>query len=244
MMEDFFPYYDPVLYPKVENFSDWFDYTSGRIKGKTEQLDIHMELPEHWISILKSTGMLPAWDTVSCIQTSKSYLENEEPGPLLSKIEFIGLNESEQINQFNNLKVADTDLFKEDQQLDIPLKQSLEEFYSKNCSVDLDDISKINSGYPGSDSIVQKLVIPPQQLQTYQTILKNSTKIQGDMFKNRLFEKLKKDWIITKNIHLEINDRMDGDVHLLLVDRDIVPSLSHLLKSNNWESQEIANLLK
>jgi hypothetical protein len=178
------------------------------------------------------------WDIITACNLMKELKAISDVAQISQEFEFIGMDQFTETLQTNRY-LSEINLKR-----DVPLckntiEESLRLFYEKFCDINIEDFKKIKSGCMISDSLIQKMIIPPQHLKRFNYILNSSKNCTLDYIQ-RIKKKAAREYIQIEHLSKSINKNLSNDqkyqetLILLLIDRDLVSGLIDKLSAEGW----------
>jgi hypothetical protein len=235
MLNEYWSVYQDVFHSFPEDFSDmsrWAETCREQLIERNQQLDIELDVPEEWLLWMNHTGLIPKVEIIEAFRTIEEFKLNTTDGPTIADCRLVNLPYEE---EFEMISTISSKLRQNIRGSNASIRDALENFYENCCDIGSEDVAAIATGHIGSDSIIQKMLIKPDDMIRYFDTLEGCMDPQGNEFTSRLLEKLATDQVIYTQIIKDIEANLNGQVKIVVADRDIYPSLKKDLYRKGWE---------
>jgi hypothetical protein len=222
LVDEYKPFYDKIFKDNKDfNIENYLRNSKLIIQNCNKYMEIGLDIPQEWIQIMESSNIVPYLEEVFAINALSKYVsENEKIKPKVSCIamdpsqEYIRFNDTLQLLKSNPAVKQSTNT----------LQESLADFYENCYNLSIQTISEIKTKSIATDSIIQKMVIQPNDMKLYKDILSQHSESLGE-FKLKLEQKEAREIVISEHIKGVVGANLDGGTFLVMVDRELVPKL-------------------
>jgi hypothetical protein len=235
MVNEYWSVYEDIFNNVPEDFSDmngWAETCRDKLTERNQQLDMELDVPEEWLLWMNHTGLVPKVELIEAFRTIEEYKANTTDGPTIGNSSLVSLPYEAEFDLVSSTVSRLRDSMRGSKS---SIRDALENFFENCCDISSEEISANSTGHTGSDSLLQKLLIKPNDMVRYFDVLQECMDPQGNEFTSRLLQKLATDQVICGQIIVDLESKLDGQVKMIVTDRDIYPSLKLELHRKGWE---------
>jgi hypothetical protein len=237
LVNEYMPFYRLYFENNSIDIDSFFRRSQNIINRSNTFMDIGLDIPHDWIGLMESSHLLPNVEPIAAINALQEF--NSPHEILHPKVSCIALEESLEYQKYKDETEKVKALFPIKQGAEsnsnVEILDSLADFYESFYGISKETMGKIDTGCIAADSLIQKMIIHPQDMKTYCDIIFRSSASLNSSFRQRIIEKAARENVRIVNIIETIKANLNGDNYLLIVDRDLLPGIATMLWSNQFE---------